>query len=142
MDGRFLLTGDTLFIGDVGRPDLLTSIGWTADALARLLYRSVREQLLTLPDSTRVLPAHGAGSACGKSLGTATESTIGEQAATNYALQPMTEDEFVEVVTQGQSVAPLYFAFAADSNRRERPLLHDHEPLPRLTIDEIGRAHV
>lgn len=132
-----VLTGDTLFIGDVGRPDLLTSIGWTADDLARRLYRSVRDQLLTLPDATRVFPAHGAGSACGKNLGTATESTIGEQAATNYALQPMSEEDFVEAVTQGQSVAPLYFAFAADSNRRERALLDDHEPVPRLTVEEV-----
>lgn len=135
-----VLTGDTLFIGDVGRPDLLISVGWTAEDLARRLYRSVRDQLLTLPDATRVYPAHGAGSACGKNLGTATESTIGEQAATNYALQPMSEDEFVEAVTQGQSVAPLYFAFAADSNRRERALLDDHEPVPRLTIDEVLAA--
>jgi rhodanese-related sulfurtransferase/glyoxylase-like metal-dependent hydrolase (beta-lactamase superfamily II) len=132
-----VLTGDTLFIGDVGRPDLLTSVGWTADDLARRLYRSVRDQLLTLPDATRVYPAHGAGSACGKNLGTATESTIGEQAATNYALQPMTEAEFVEAVTQGQSVAPLYFAFAADSNRRERALLDDHETVPRLALEEV-----
>ena len=132
-----VLTGDTLFIGDVGRPDLLISIGWTADDLAKRLYRSVRDQLLTLPDATRVFPAHGAGSACGKNLGTATESTIGEQAATNYALQPMSEAEFVEAVTQGQSVAPLYFAFAADSNRRERALLDDHQPVPRLAVDEV-----
>ena len=132
-----VLTGDTLFIGDVGRPDLLTSIGWTADDLARRLYRSTRDQLLTLPDATRVYPAHGAGSACGKNLSTAHESTIGEQAATNYALQPMSEDEFVEAVTQGQSVAPLYFAFAADSNRRERALLADQEPVARLNVDQV-----
>ena len=81
------------------------------------LYRSVHDQLLTLPDATRVLPAHGAGSACGKNLSTETESTIGEQRRTNYALAPMSEDQFVEAVTQGQSVAPLYFAFAANSNR-------------------------
>ena len=99
-----VLTGDALFIGDVGRPDLLTSIGFSADDLARQLYHSVHEQLLTLPDATRVYPAHGAGSACGKNLSTATESTIGEQRTTNYALAPMTEDQFVEAVTQGQSV--------------------------------------
>ena len=120
-----VLTGDTLFIGDVGRPDLLTSIGWTADDLARRLFRSVHDQLLSLPDSTRVYPAHGAGSACGKNLSTATQSTIGEQRRTNYALAPMTEDQFVEAVTQGQSVAPLYFAFAANANRAERELLDD-----------------
>jgi glyoxylase-like metal-dependent hydrolase (beta-lactamase superfamily II)/rhodanese-related sulfurtransferase len=130
-----VLTGDTLFIGDVGRPDLLTSNGWTADQLARRLYRSVHDQLLSLPDATRVYPAHGAGSACGKSLSTASESTIGEQRRTNYALAPMSEDAFVEAVTQGQSVAPLYFAFAADSNRRQRDLLDDHDPTPALDLD-------
>lgn len=131
-----VLTGDTLFIGDVGRPDLLTSIGWSADDLARRLYRSLHDQLLSLPDQTRVFPAHGAGSACGKNLSTAAESTIGEQRATNYALAPMTEDAFVEAVTEGQGVAPLYFAFAADANRRERELLDDSEPPAALTLDE------
>jgi glyoxylase-like metal-dependent hydrolase (beta-lactamase superfamily II)/rhodanese-related sulfurtransferase len=134
-----VLTGDTLFIGDVGRPDLLTSVGWTAEDLARRLHRSLHEQLLTLPDATRVFPAHGAGSACGKSLSTASESTIGEQRRTNYALAPMSEDQFVEAVTQGQSVAPLYFAFAADANRRERELLRDEEETPRLSLDEVLR---
>jgi len=130
-----VLTGDTLFIGDVGRPDLLTSIGWTADGLARRLYRSIHDQILPLPDTTRVYPAHGAGSACGKNLSTATQSTIGEQRRTNYALAPMSEDAFVEAVTQGQSVAPLYFAFAADSNRRERDLLDDHRNTPAFDLD-------
>lgn len=137
-----VLTGDTLFIGDVGRPDLLTSVGWTADGLARRLYRSVHDQLMTLPDATRLYPAHGAGSACGKNLSAAVESTIGEQRRTNYAVQPMTEDEFVEAVTQGQSVAPLYFAFAADSNRRERELLDDHEPTPLLDLAAVRRLQL
>ncbi|MFM7063737.1 MAG: rhodanese-like domain-containing protein [Actinomycetes bacterium] len=132
-----VLTGDTLFIGDVGRPDLLTSVGWTADGLARKLYESVHGQLMTLPDRTRVFPAHGAGSACGKNLSASVESTVGEQRRTNYAVQPMTEDQFVEAVTQGQSVAPLYFAFAADSNRRERELLDDHQATPALTLPEV-----
>ncbi|MGH3976689.1 MAG: MBL fold metallo-hydrolase, partial [Pseudonocardiaceae bacterium] len=85
-----VLTGDTLFIGDVGRPDLLSASGWTARDLARRLYRSLHEQLLTLPDDTRVFPAHGAGSSCGKALSDATSSTIGAQRAGNYALRPMT----------------------------------------------------
>ena len=131
-----VLTGDTLFIGDVGRPDLLTSVRRTADSLARDLHRSLRDELLTLPDVTHVYPAHGAGSACGKHLSTAAMSTIGEQRQTNYALRPMTEDEFVDVVTEGQSAAPLYFAFAADANRRERDLLDDSELPTTLTIDE------
>lgn len=131
-----VLTGDTLFIGDVGRPDLLTSVGRTAESLARDLYRSLHEQLLTLPDATVVFPAHGAGSACGKHLSAAASSTIGEQRATNYALADMSVDRFVEVVTDGQGVAPLYFAFAADANRRERDLLDDHESPARLSIRE------
>ena len=131
-----VLTGDALFLGDVGRPDLLASSGWTADQLARKLYHSLHNQLLTLPDDTRVYPAHGAGSACGKELSTATESTIGEQRAVNYALAPMTEDQFVAVVTEGQGVAPAYFAYASDANRRERPVLDDHEPIPMLSIDD------
>lgn len=135
-----VLTGDALFIGDVGRPDLLTSIGWTADDLARRLYRSLHDQLLTLPDSTRVYPAHGAGSACGKSMSDAVSSTIGEQRATNYALRPMSEDEFVEAVTQGQSVAPLYFAFTADSNRRLHDLLDDADPPERFGVEDVERS--
>jgi hydroxyacylglutathione hydrolase len=134
-----VFTGDTLFIGDVGRPDLLTSVGRTADSLARDLYRSLRDKLMRLPDSTLVYPAHGAGSACGKHLAAAASSTIGEQRATNYALAPMTEDQFVEAVTEGQGVAPLYFAFAADANRRERPLLDDHEPPRAIELDEAVR---
>ena len=104
-----VLTGDTLFIGDVGRPDLLASAGLTSYQLARPLYRSLHDRLLTLPDATRLYPAHGAGSACGKHMSAAVESTIGEQRATNYALRPMSEDDFVAVVTEGQPVAPLLF---------------------------------
>ena len=81
-----VLTGDALFIGDVGRPDLLSSAGVPADRLARALYHSLWDKLLTLPDATRVFPAHGAGSACGKNMSTETSSTIGEQRRTNYAL--------------------------------------------------------
>lgn len=132
-----VFTGDTLFIGDVGRPDLLASVGVTADDLGRMLYHSLREKLLTLPDHTVVYPAHGAGSACGKNLSTETKSTIGEQRRTNYALAPMTEDEFVEAVTQGQSVAPLYFSFAANKNRQQRDLFDEHVDVPTLTIDEV-----
>ncbi len=135
-DPSAVLTGDTLFIGDVGRPDLLASVGVTADELGRQLYHSLHDKLLTLPDETAVYPAHGAGSACGKNLSTETVSTIGEQRRTNYALAPMTEAEFVEVVTQGQSVAPLYFPFAANRNREVRELLDDEAAVPALTMDE------
>jgi len=137
-----VLTGDTLFIGDVGRPDLLASVGVTADELARRLFHSLHHQLLTLPDDTKVFPAHGAGSACGKNLSTETVSTIGEQRRTNYALAPMTEDEFVEAVTQGQSVAPLYFAFAANRNRQQRELLSDDITVPTLTMSKVLAAQL
>ena len=132
-----VLTGDTLFIGDVGRPDLLASKGVTAAELARDLYRSTREQLLTLPDETLVYPAHGAGSACGKQLSSETVSTIGEQRKYNYALADMSEDDFVRVVTEGQSVAPLYFAFDAQRNREMRTLLDEETPPAPLTLDEL-----
>ena len=136
-----VLTGDTLFIGDVGRPDLLSSLGESADGLARQLYRSLREKLLVLPDATRVFPAHGAGSACGKHISTETESTIGEQRSSNYALAPMTEDQFVDAVLQGQAAAPLYFALNANLNRQARELLDEEEPPPTLTFDEMMRRH-
>jgi hydroxyacylglutathione hydrolase len=135
-----VLTGDTLFIGDVGRPDLLASLGVGPDELARRLYRSLHDRLLTLPDSTRVYPAHGAGSACGKQLAAASVSTIGEQRRTNYALQPMSEDAFVAAVTEGQGVAPLYFAFAADANRRDHDLFDDRQAPPLLTADDVRRC--
>jgi len=134
-----VLTGDTLFIGDVGRPDLLASVGTTADELARLLHTSVHERLLTLPDATRVFPAHGAGSACGKNLSTETSSTIGEQRRTNYALQPMSVEAFVAAVTEGQAQAPDYFAYDADRNRRDHTLLDDAPPAA-LTVDEVQAA--
>ena len=132
-----VLTGDTLFIGDVGRPDLLSSVGVSADDLGRRLYRSLHDKLLSLPDVTRVFPAHGAGSACGKNLSTETVSTIGEQRQTNYALAPMTEAEFVAVVTEGQPTAPGYFAFDAGLNRRQRELLDETLPPEPLTLDEV-----
>jgi hydroxyacylglutathione hydrolase len=132
-----VLTGDTLFIGDVGRPDLLTSAGMSAEDLARLLHRSLHQKLLTLPDETRVFPAHGAGSACGKQLSTETQSTIGEQRRTNHALAPLTEDEFVAMVTEGQPTTPVYFSFDASRNRELRPLLDEEAPPPPLTLAEV-----
>jgi hydroxyacylglutathione hydrolase len=115
-----VLTGDTLFIGDVGRPDLLASIGVTADELAEMLYHSL-ERLRALPDSTLVYPAHGAGSMCGKSLSQEKVSTIGEQKQFNYALQPMSLDDFKRLVTMDQPEAPDYFVYDAIKNRQERP---------------------
>ena len=138
-----VLTGDTLFVGDVGRPDLLSSAGadLSADALARRLYRSLREKLLMLPDATRVYPAHGGGSVCGKALSTETTSTIGEQRRINYALQDMTEDAFVAAVTEGQSARPRYFAFDARANRELHALL-DEQPPRMLDLDDVlARRH-
>ncbi|MBO4204583.1 rhodanese-like domain-containing protein [Micromonospora echinofusca] len=125
-----VLTGDALFIGDVGRPDLLASLGVTADELGSMLYHSVQHKLMALPDEVRVFPAHGAGSACGKNLSTERQSTIGEQRRTNYACAPMSEAEFVALVTGGQPAAPGYFAFDAVLNRKARELF-DHDRTAR-----------
>ncbi|GEL17363.1 MBL fold metallo-hydrolase [Pseudonocardia asaccharolytica] len=135
-----VLTGDTLFIGDVGRPDLLGARGWSKEDLAKALYRSTREKLLTLPDETRVYPAHGAGSACGKNLSTETSSTIGDQRRSNYALAPMSEADFVDAVCEGQTTAPMYFAFASVRNREARPTLDETAPVPAMTVAEVREA--
>ncbi|WCO68778.1 rhodanese-like domain-containing protein [Iamia majanohamensis] len=134
-----VLTGDTLFIGDVGRPDLLSSVGVSADELAGRLHDSLHEKLLTLPDATRVFPAHGAGSACGEDLSTETSSTIGDQRRSNYALAPMSRERFVEVVTEGQPPAPAYFAYDAGANRRDHDLLPPGAP-PALDVDGVRAA--
>lgn len=120
-----VLTGDTLFIGDVGRPDLRASLGWSAEKLGALLYESLHEKLLPLPDDTLVYPAHGAGSLCGKNLSTDTVSTIGVQRRYNYALQPMSRERFIHVVTADQPETPAYFTYDAVLNTRERPILDD-----------------
>lgn len=132
-----VLTGDTLFVGDVGRPDLLASQGATPEEMARLLYRSLRDKLGPLPDSTRVFPAHGAGSSCGRSLSTETSSTMGDQRRSNHALRAGSEEEFVAMVTQGQSVAPLYFGYDASRNHELHALLDESDPLPALEVDEV-----
>ncbi len=134
-----VLTGDTLFVGDVGRPDLLSSIGVSSDELASMLYDSLHDRLLTLPDSARVFPAHGAGSSCGKNLSTATTSTIGDQRATNYALAPMDKAEFVRVVTDGQSAPPAYFSYDAHRNREVHPILDEKVPPTPLDLDAVLR---
>lgn len=120
-----VLTGDTLFVGDVGRPDLRVALGWSAADLGGLLYESLRTKLLTLPDASLVYPAHGAGSLCGKAISQETSSTIGEQRRSNYALQPMTKAAFVEIVTADQPEAPPYFTFDAVLNSKERPTLDE-----------------
>ena len=120
-----VLTGDTLFVGDVGRPDLRVALGWSAADLGGLLYDSLRSKLLTLPDRSLVYPAHGAGSLCGKALSKETVSTIGEQRRFNYALQPMSKAAFVELVTADQPDAPAYFTYDAVLNSKERPTLDE-----------------
>ncbi|MGH8975851.1 MAG: rhodanese-like domain-containing protein, partial [Acidimicrobiia bacterium] len=127
-----------LFIGDVGRPDLLSAAGLSSSDLARRLYRSLHDKLLRLPDATRVYPAHGAGSACGKNLSSATVSTIGEQRVGNYALALPDEDAFVAAVTADQPAAPAYFPYDAARNKQDRPLLDESPPLP-LAIDDVRR---
>lgn len=119
------LTGDTLFIGDVGRPDLAASIGFTADELAGQLYDSLFGKLLKLPDATLVYPAHGAGSMCGKNLSSDTSSTMGEQRRSNAALQVADRAEFVEFATTGLPPAPAYFAYDARQNKSDRAVLEE-----------------
>ncbi len=135
-----VLTGDTLFIGDVGRPDLLASIGVTADELAEMLYHSLNK-LRELPETTLVYPAHGAGSMCGKNLSQETVSTIGEQKKFNYALQPMSFEEFKRLVTEDQPEAPDYFVYDAIKNRQERPDLEAtlRSSLKTLRVDDVVR---
>jgi glyoxylase-like metal-dependent hydrolase (beta-lactamase superfamily II)/rhodanese-related sulfurtransferase len=136
-----VLTGDALFIGDVGRPDLMASIGVTADELADMLYDSITNKLVRLPDETLVYPAHGAGSMCGKNLSKETVSTIGEQKKFNYALQPMSRDEFKRMVTKDQPEAPAYFVHDAIRNRQERPSLEHtlEKSLKALTLEDVLR---
>ncbi len=136
-----VLTGDTLFIGDVGRPDLRASLGWKAEDLGSLLYDSLYKKLATLPDETLVYPAHGAGSLCGKNLSSDTVSTIGAQRRYNYALQPMSRERFIEIVTADQPDAPAYFTFDAVLNTQERPTLEHalERELRPLSLSEAVR---
>jgi hydroxyacylglutathione hydrolase len=135
-----VLTGDTLFVGDVGRPDLLVSVGFSRDELAHRLYDSIHEKLLTLPDDTQVFPAHGAGSACGKNLSAELSSTIGTQRRENYALLAPDADAFVDLVTEGQAPAPAYFVHDATMNKRQRALLDEGTPPAALSWAEVGAA--
>jgi len=136
-----VLTGDTLFIGDVGRPDLRASLGWTAQELGSLLYDSLHNKLMKLPDETLVYPAHGAGSLCGKQLSSQTVSTLGEQKRLNYALQLMPKEEFIRLVTADQPEAPAYFTYDAILNTRERATLGNalEQHLHPLDLDEVLR---
>ncbi len=137
-----VLTGDTLFVGDVGRPDLRAALGWSATELGGMLYDSLHRKLLNLPDSSLVYPAHGAGSLCGKAISKETVSTIGEQRRLNYALQPMSKAAFIDLVTADQPLAPSYFTYDAQLNSREHQTLKDtlaREVKP-LTLEELLAA--
>ncbi len=134
-----LFTGDTLFIGDVGRPDLIGSKGFTAEQMGGMLYDSLHEKILSLPDETEVYPAHGAGSLCGKSLSKETWSTLGNQRKFNYALQPMSKEKFVEIVAADQPDVPMYFPKSAAKNLAGAVPLADLAKPCELSSDEILR---
>lgn len=131
-----MFTGDTLFIGDVGRPDLIGSKGFTAEQMGSMLYDSLREKILPLPDETLVYPAHGAGSLCGKSLSSETFSTLGEQRKTNYALRPMSREEFIKAVASDQPEVPAYFPVSASQNLKGSADLAD---LPKPVKFDSGQ---
>jgi len=135
-----LFSGDTLFIGDVGRPDhLVDLLGMTAEELGGLLYDSLHQKILTLPDETLLYPAHGAGSLCGKNLSEDTVSTLGVQRHYNYALQPMEREAFVNIVTADQPDAPAYFAYDAVLNSKKRQTLDKalKQTLKPLSLDAV-----
>jgi hydroxyacylglutathione hydrolase len=124
-----LLTGDTLFIGDVGRPDLAGGQGYTPQLMAAMMYDTLHNKILKLDDAVEVYPAHGAGSMCGKNLSNEKSSTIGQQRKFNYALKPMTRDDFVRMMTADLPEAPAYFPKDAEINRTGASSLSE---LPRL----------
>ncbi|MGH9367120.1 MAG: MBL fold metallo-hydrolase [Thermoanaerobaculia bacterium] len=127
-----VLTGDTLFIGDVGRPDLLGT-RMSAEELAGLLYDSLHGKLLKLPEATKVYPAHGAGSLCGRNISSETSSTIGEQRRFNYALRPMPKEEFVRMMTTDLPEAPAYFSRDVAINREGAAGLSELPEPPALS---------
>lgn len=135
---RMVLTGDTLFIGDVGRPDLVGIRGLTPEHMAGLLYDSLHEKLLTLPDAVEVYPAHGAGSLCGKNISKETWSTIGEQRRTNHALQPMSRQAFIKKRTADLPEQPRYFGMDVEINRRGAPALAARGQPPALDAEAFA----
>lgn len=126
-----VLTGDCLFIGDVGRPDLMATLGVTAKELAGLEYDSLHDKLMKLPDETLVYPAHGAGSLCGKNLSSETVSTMGEQRKSNYALQDMSKEKFVSLLTNNQPKPPKYWGFERKIN------LNAHKTLEEAVAENL-----
>ena len=137
---KMVFTGDTLFIGDVGRPDLAGSRGGTPEAMAGLLYDSLHGKLLKLPDDVLVYPAHGAGSLCGRNISSDTWSTIGDQRRSNYALQPMPRDAFVKMMTADLPELPPYFVTDVKINRGGAPPLAGHSRPPALSPEAVHAA--
>ena len=133
-----MFTGDTLFCGDVGRPDLIGSKGFTSEQMGGMLYDSLREKILKYPEETEVYPAHGAGSLCGKSLSSETWSTLGAQKATNYALKPMSKDEFIKIVASDQPQVPAYFPKSAERNLAGPASIEDLPKPKELSSDEVS----
>jgi hydroxyacylglutathione hydrolase len=134
-----VLTGDALFIGDVGRPDLVGSKGYTAEQMAGMLYDSLHEKLLKLPDAVEVYPAHGAGSLCGRNMAKETSSTIGEQRRFNYALKEMSKEEFVRMMTTDLPEAPAYFSRDAELNRSGAEALGELPRPAELAPEEVNK---
>jgi hydroxyacylglutathione hydrolase len=132
-----LLTGDTLFIGDVGRPDLAGGKGYTPQMMAEMMYDTLHGKLLKLPDEVEVYPAHGAGSMCGRNMSKDTSSTIGEQRKFNYALKPMSKDEFVTMMTADLPEAPSYFPKDIEINRAGARELSELQPPAPLTPQQV-----
>ena len=130
-----VLTGDTLFLGDVGRPDLSKS--HTPEQLAGLMYDSLHNKLLKLPDQVLVYPAHGAGSLCGRNMRAERSSTIGTERLTNYALQIPNREEFIRQLTQNLPVRPDYFLQDAEINREGAPALAELPQLPAVSAREL-----
>jgi glyoxylase-like metal-dependent hydrolase (beta-lactamase superfamily II)/rhodanese-related sulfurtransferase len=136
-----LLTGDTLFIGDVGRPDLAGGKGYTPQLMAEMMYDSLHGKLLKLPDDTEVYPAHGAGSMCGRNMSKETSSTIGEQRQFNYALKPMSKEQFVTIMTADLPEAPSYFPKDAEINRSGARGLSELQPPQALTPQQVAELN-
>ena len=134
-----MLTGDTLFVGDVGRPDLMASFGVDSYTLAGQLYDSLNNHILAQPPETKIFPAHGAGTLCGKHLSDQLSSTLEHEQLTNYALKPMSKQAFIDVVTTDQIEAPTYFSHVAFLNRREHPTLEQvmAQSYQPLTVDQV-----